>query len=747
MESNNLSTFAFLLLGLFFVSFANVEGQTLVPDVCQSGWTSNDGRCFIKIPVNQNWGQTESDCNGVLVGASLASLHSSSEINFVKNTLGCSSTSNICWIGLYQVQGQGNTLWQWKDGSSYLHAAYTSSSLWLSNEPNDVDYSTTSKADCGGIAGNGFLDLSCSASYKGVCVSPASCRAGYYKTSSYSVTQSPTSLTVSKGVCTLCPAGKYRTLTDPQSQCIDCDAGYMGNAGATSRTCTSQCPNGYYCSAGTATGSQIPCPAGKYGNGAGQTSINGCLACPSGKYCVSGGTSDTIQSCLAGYCGYSQASTPQCSQPCTPGYYCPTGSECPSVVGELRTKAAFECGGNNVYCQSGSQTPVPVPDGSYSIGGSSTTRTGIVDCERGYYCTGGVRQPCPAGKYGPSIRLTSQSGCLNCNAGYFCDLGSISPNNDHCAPTSAPTPTWTKYYCPTGAVTRQQVTGTDITTPTSAPTQNREGFTTCPQNSVCANGLAENKLSWGGSSPVCGSTISVDEKSPTNTLIANFDAVLSNLISNPGAYTTTYSILSFDYYLAGVNADCTPGSNPLKNGDGLFAINSGNGEIRLTRNTLNFEVCSPVTDIKYKAVIRATATDGATPSNLDCTIYIKVNDINDDPVFAAPTAYRMIEEKQLKNTPAVRCNANAVSNFGCDANEDSLDPQIVAIDEDYGSVMTYTFATPAAPGQNFFKINPCTGIISYAGDKEVSFSFSDPKPKFTFTVIATDDGNGKLFYS
>jgi hypothetical protein len=61
---------------------------------------------------------------------------------------------------------------------------------------------------------------------------------------------------------------------------------------------------------------------------------------------------------------------PACSGVCAAGYFCPEGS---------LSAFQIECGSslgleNSVYCLPGSSSPVPVPDGYYSLGGNKTTR-------------------------------------------------------------------------------------------------------------------------------------------------------------------------------------------------------------------------------------------------------------------------------------------------------------------------------------------------------------------------------------
>lgn len=89
---------------------------------------------------------------------------------------------------------------------------------------------------------------------------------------------------------------------------------------------------------------------------------------------------------------------------CEAGYFCHNGvrSEC----GEFQ------------WCAAGVSSPTVVKPGEYSTPTSApaTRREAVVQCEAGYYCTEGVRQPCPAGVF---TAQTSQTKCSDkCTAGY-----------------------------------------------------------------------------------------------------------------------------------------------------------------------------------------------------------------------------------------------------------------------------------------------------------------------------------------
>ncbi|KAE9043578.1 hypothetical protein PR001_g5732 [Phytophthora rubi] len=82
------------------------------------------------------------------------------------------------------------------------------------------------------------------------------------------------------------------------------------------------------------------------------------------------------------------------------------------------------------------------------------TRPEQFPCERGYFCSGGVRSPCPAGYYGDAS-LETRSTCAGvCSSGFYCPLASRNSTarvcgdaNVFCPSGSAvPIPVWPGYY-------------------------------------------------------------------------------------------------------------------------------------------------------------------------------------------------------------------------------------------------------------------------------------------------------------
>jgi len=165
-----------------------------------------------------------------------------------------------------------------------------------------------------------------------------------------------------------------------------------------------------------------------------------CIACREGHYCPNTGMSslDNFQ-CSAGYaCGASRTTASPAADICPVNTYCLSGSvfaqRCadgyknPSSTGQ---EACSECGTGSFCYQSG--TP-----GSYTehITACPTSNTECsseilkreLNCQDGYYLTGGVCTLCPATKYCRGGYIAG-----DCVAGYIC-------NQDPSSPISTPAP-------------------------------------------------------------------------------------------------------------------------------------------------------------------------------------------------------------------------------------------------------------------------------------------------------------------
>jgi len=124
--------------------------------------------------------------------------------------------------------------------------------------------------------------------------------------------------------------GGHGTCDTDSGKCA-CAAGWSGD------DCSVTCPVGHYCPAGN-DGTPLACPAGRYGDEPGLSSINCSGSCTPGYYCPAGSTSATQHVCPVGHFCPSTSGAPTqceagkygsttglttaaCSGNCTAGYY------------------------------------------------------------------------------------------------------------------------------------------------------------------------------------------------------------------------------------------------------------------------------------------------------------------------------------------------------------------------------------------------------------------------------------------
>ena len=169
------------------------------------------------------------------------------------------------------------------------------------------------------------------------------------------------------GLFDSCSVGSYRSTSTPYDQC----AGFK------------LCEVGYYCSQGVRTA----CPAGTYGN-------------------------------------MTRLQTSECTGKCPKGYWCPHATISPF---------SRRCGSISVYCPEGSSSPIVAMPGYYTVDEYGTdsrlteeTRSNVIRCPAGSYCTGGIKRVCPGGTYGSVEGLTSHDCSGICPGGFYCPAGSIT---------------------------------------------------------------------------------------------------------------------------------------------------------------------------------------------------------------------------------------------------------------------------------------------------------------------------------
>ena len=146
------------------------------------------------------------------------------------------------------------------------------------------------------------------------------------------------------------------------------------------------------------------------------------VVCEPGFYCVSGQRFPCPARRFGATLGLTNA---LCSGICAAGHFCPEQS----ISDKQR-----QCGRSDLYCPVGSQAPLPVAQGFYTIGGDeqiegrpqNTTRDWQLICEPGHYCEGGIKRQCPARVYGEVAGLSDKSCSGVCPPGYFCPPGTVT---------------------------------------------------------------------------------------------------------------------------------------------------------------------------------------------------------------------------------------------------------------------------------------------------------------------------------
>eukprot|EP01029_Cantina_marsupialis_P013730 TRINITY_DN303_c0_g1_i2.p1 TRINITY_DN303_c0_g1~~TRINITY_DN303_c0_g1_i2.p1 ORF type:complete len:805 (-),score=180.21 TRINITY_DN303_c0_g1_i2:1071-3212(-) len=264
-----------------------------------------------------------------------------------------------------------------------------------------------------------------------------------------------------------------------------CPFGTFGNTkGLMTETCSGSCPKGYYCPLGTIIplecGDEFYCPEGsRYPqriwlnydgiDGDYETELANQEKCKLGHYCIDG----NIYKCPSGTFGDVDTLIDEsCSGQCAPGYYCPEGSISSTQV---------ECGGDNVFCPTGSSAPTSVKDGYFSLGGSSTTKFAEEICNKGHYCQNGVMKKCVPGHYGSSFGNTEPVCDGECEAGFYCRWGSSDAKQFSCGNVDS--------YCPQGSENPLYVVEGFYSVPVDVPVTQRADQSICELGHYCTGGI------------------------------------------------------------------------------------------------------------------------------------------------------------------------------------------------------------------------------------------------------------------
>jgi len=165
------------------------------------------------------------------------------------------------------------------------------------------------------------------------------------------------------GVCTACPAGKYRPVLG-MNGCINCGAGKSSDAiGAAKSSTCEPCGAGEFSSPGYASCS--PCAAGFYA----KFKSAACVQCPAGRYVTA--IQDTCEVCDAGT--FSAAGAAGCIN-CAAGYFSHSMSSQCTI-----------CNAGS-YSHVGSSECILCPKNTYSNPGASACKS----CHKGYFSRQGA---------------------------------------------------------------------------------------------------------------------------------------------------------------------------------------------------------------------------------------------------------------------------------------------------------------------------------------------------------------------
>ena len=187
---------------------------------------------------------------------------------------------------------------------------------------------------------------------------------------------------------TTTPTGELVVLSAAPKSCAAGTSKASGTVALGNTTTCGTCANWTYSGAGAA--SCTACPAVESGyakldsTGTGWTTYQKCveIATASPEKCTSGKLQKipTASGATTWATATVNSNNPLGAEP---GYY-------------VNGTACSACGDNNHYCAGGTAARKEVQPGYYSIGETSTTRTGESQCKSGTYCVSGVQKQCSA---------------------------------------------------------------------------------------------------------------------------------------------------------------------------------------------------------------------------------------------------------------------------------------------------------------------------------------------------------------
>lgn len=501
------------------------------------------------------------------------------------------------------------------------------------------------------------------------------CPPGQYRTEGVSVS------------CEACPAGTFRSVKGGVGldSCSPCKPGYFGaGTGATEDTCSGQCDKGHYCLAGSVNRKQNKCPPGTYGDATGLNTAECSGECPAGYYCEEGTVDYTLTVCSDGFWGGPGQEVATCAGSCEPGYICQNGATSPQNE---------ECG-VGFYCTFEAKERKAIPSGYFGIGGSGdTTRSAVLLCERGSFCTGGAMFPCAAGRYGTKVGETNPECTGECQAGFFCPPGSTTATQ---APCEVADDDRRGTYCPKGTPDVLLVDLGHYSTPEDKPWLERSAQEPCTADYRCSNGTRTKYVDWKPETGCVGDVPATERAVPENTpnaAVGAFGAVADYEDSPP----VTYSIVSQT-----VPVGCSLVDPFVYDDNDLAPL------LHLGADALDYEDCGTV-----DLVLRATA--GA--ATVDCAVTIVTGDANEAPVLEATYARSVPEASE----PGTLVDGGP----------------IMAVENDVGQEVSYVIVPGLGDeGLDMFRVGSCSGQLSVAK----AGLDHESKASYDLHIRATDNG-------
>uniref|UniRef100_A0A672FLE1 C-type lectin domain-containing protein n=1 Tax=Salarias fasciatus TaxID=181472 RepID=A0A672FLE1_SALFA len=130
------------------------SNQTLLPDVCPSGWKQFKVSCYFISDQRGSWDEGREDCKQR--GADLVVIEGSEEMNFL-------AKKKDSWIGLNDREQEGT--WKWVNGAPLTFT------FWDDNQPDNWNRNSEHpREDCVHISHSlKWNDLSCISSQQWIC--------------------------------------------------------------------------------------------------------------------------------------------------------------------------------------------------------------------------------------------------------------------------------------------------------------------------------------------------------------------------------------------------------------------------------------------------------------------------------------------------------------------------------------------------------------------------------------------------